>query len=80
MPNEMTPALKTYEALIRKLKERDVLVAKAVESAHGYRFQNGILYLGYPQHLTNISARILRSVAASRQLLLHFSNFYRIQR
>jgi hypothetical protein len=42
MPNEMTPAVKTYEALIRKLKERDVLVAKAVESAHGYRSQNGI--------------------------------------
>jgi hypothetical protein len=59
MPNEITPALKTYEALIRKLKERNVLVAKSVESAHGYRFENGILYLSYPQHLTNISARIL---------------------
>jgi hypothetical protein len=59
MPNEMTPAVKTYEALIRKLKERDALVAKAVESNHGYRFQGGILYLLYPQHLTNISARIL---------------------
>jgi hypothetical protein len=59
MPNEMTPAVKSYETLIRKLKERHVLVAKAVKSAHGYRFQNGILYLRYPEHLTNISARIL---------------------
>jgi hypothetical protein len=45
--------------LIRKLKEPDALLAKALESAHGYRFQNGILYLRYPDHLTNISARIL---------------------
>jgi len=59
MPNELTPAVRTYEALVRKLKERHVLVAKAVEGAHGYRFQNGILYLKYPEPLTNLSARIL---------------------
>src|SRR5258707_9322687 len=45
MPNEITPAIKTYESLIRKLKKRDPLAAKALESAHGYRFQDGILYL-----------------------------------
>ncbi len=59
MPNEITPAIKTYESLIRKLKKRDPLAAKALESAHGYRFQDGILYLRYPGYLANMSARIL---------------------
>lgn len=37
--------MKIYKALIRMLIERDPLVAKAVESAHGYRLQNGVLRL-----------------------------------
>jgi hypothetical protein len=56
MPNELTP-FKIYEDLIRMLRERNELVAKAVESAPGYRFESGILYLRYP--LNNISASIL---------------------
>ena len=59
MSNEITPAIKNYESLIRKLKKRDPLAAKALENAHGYRFQDGILYLRYPGYLANISARIL---------------------
>ena len=57
MPDEITPAVKTYEALIRKLKDRKALVARAVESAQGYRFQNGILYLRYPAF--SVSVRTL---------------------
>ena len=59
MPPKLTPTKEIYEALFRRLNERDALVAKAVESAYGYRFQNGILYLRYPEYLNNISARIL---------------------
>jgi hypothetical protein len=59
MPNEMTPAIKTYEALIKKLKGRDALIAKVIKNAHGYRFQDGVLYLRYPGYLANVSARIL---------------------
>jgi hypothetical protein len=58
MPNERTPA-QIHADLMRKLKGPDALLAKAVESAHGYRFQDGILYLRYPGPLNNISARIL---------------------
>jgi hypothetical protein len=58
MPNEQTPS-KIYGDLIGKLKERDALLAKAVESAPDYRFQNRILYLRYPELFTNISGRIL---------------------
>ncbi len=42
-----------------RIKKRDPLAAKALESAHGYRFQDGILYLRYPGYLANMSARIL---------------------
>jgi hypothetical protein len=59
MPNDQIAAFKIYEGLIRKLKERNELVAKVVESAHGYRFESGILYLRYPELLTSISARFL---------------------
>ena len=61
MPNEITPAIKTYESLIRKLKKRDPLAAKALESAHGYRFQDGILYLRYPGYLANMSRILMDS-------------------
>ena len=52
MPNAMAPA-EIYVALIRKLKERSAIVADAVRSAQGYRFENGILYLRYPEPLIN---------------------------
>jgi hypothetical protein len=37
MPDEITPAIKAYEALIGELRESDPLATKAVESASGYR-------------------------------------------
>jgi hypothetical protein len=59
MSDEMTPAVKTYEALIAKLEERNVIVARAVEFAQNYKFQNGILYLSFPEQVTDIYSRIL---------------------
>jgi hypothetical protein len=48
MPNDLTP-FKIYEDLIRMLRERNELVAKAVESAPGYRFESGILSIPIEQ-------------------------------
>jgi hypothetical protein len=57
MPDER--AVETHQALVRQLKGRSALVAKAVENAHDYRFEDGILYLKYLDHLNNIFARVL---------------------
>jgi hypothetical protein len=48
LPNEKTEAIRTHHDLAREPKRRNELVAKAVESAHGYRFQDSILYLHDP--------------------------------
>jgi hypothetical protein len=59
MPNERTEAVETHHALIRELKGRSAIVAKAVENAHDSRLEDGILYLKYLDHLNNIFARVL---------------------